>query len=79
MKLGDDKQILGHFLLFKNLKQNIQSGVKHTIPISTSFTLLKHINFSPSINYTERWYFKKSIQEWNNTSIQIELDTISKK
>ena len=47
-------------LLFNNIEKNIQSGIKHTIPISTSFNILKHLNISPSINYTERWYFEKN-------------------
>ena len=34
-------------------------GGKHTIPISTSFNLLKYFTVSPSINYNEIFYFKK--------------------
>ena len=34
-------------------------GGKHTIPISTSFNLLKYFTVSPSVNYNEIWYFKK--------------------
>ena len=64
-------------LLFNNINENIKSGIKHTIPLSTSFSFLKHINLSPSINYIERWYFKKTIQEWNNNSNEIEVDTTS--
>ena len=46
-------------LLFNNINENIKSGVKHSIPISTSFNLFNYFNISPSLNYTERWYFKK--------------------
>ncbi len=34
-------------------------GVKHSIPISTSFNLLNYINVSPSANYTEVWSFRE--------------------
>ena len=64
-------------LLFKNVSKKINSAIKHYIPISTSFSIFKNINISPSFNYTERWYFKKNTQEWNNATNQIDFDTIS--
>jgi len=64
-------------LLFKNVSKKINSALKHNIPISTSFSIFKNINISPSFNYTERWYFKKNTQEWNNATNQIDFDTIS--
>ena len=42
-----------------------KNGMKHNIPISATFTVLDHINISPSFNYTERWYTSKEIKEWN--------------
>ena len=45
-----------------NLLRDWQSGMKHSIPLSTSFKALKFITVSPSINYNERWYFQ-SIRE----------------
>jgi len=62
-------------LLFDNIMQKMKSGVKHSIPISTSFNLLKYINISPKINYQERWYFNKVSQEWDNESLIINRDT----
>ena len=46
-------------LLFSNITDNMRNGAQHSIPISTSFNLLKHININPSIRYNEKWYFKK--------------------
>ena len=41
----------------KSLIRDWQNGMRHSIPISLpSFNLLKYINFSPSFNYSERWY-----------------------
>ena len=62
-------------LILQDIGQNIKSGVKHTIPISTSFNLMKHLNVSPSINYNERWYFQKTINSWNESSQVINSDT----
>ena len=62
-------------LIFNNIINNLQTGVRHNIPISTSFNILKYFNISPSINYTERWYFKKINQNWNNILETVESDT----
>ena len=37
----------------------MKNGVKHSIPISTSFNVLKHININPSVQYNESWFFKE--------------------
>jgi hypothetical protein len=39
-----------------SLTRDWQNGIKHSIPISTSFKALKFITVSPSVNYNERWY-----------------------
>ena len=50
-------------------------GGKHTIPISTSFNLLKYFTVSPSVNYNEIWYFKKLSYNYNELEDGIEIDT----
>ena len=50
-------------------------GGKHTIPISTSFNLLKYFTVSPSVNYNEIWYFKKLSYNYNQLENGIEIDT----
>lgn len=39
-------------------------GVKHTLPISASFTLFKYLNMNMSLNNSLKWYFKKIEQKW---------------
>ena len=39
-------------------------GVKHTLPISASFTLFKYLNMNMSLNNNLKWYFKKIEQKW---------------
>lgn len=39
--------------------ENARKGIRHTIPLSYSFKLLKFFTMSPSVNYEEKWYFEK--------------------
>ncbi len=58
--------------MFKNMK----SGVKHSIPVSTSFNLFNYLNISPSFNYNENWYFRKIEREFDyETNSAIPTDT----
>ncbi len=50
-------------------------GGKHTIPISTSFNLLKYLTVSPSMNYNELWYLKKLNYSFNEQENGIQVDT----
>ena len=56
----------------KQTLKNMRNGVEHSIPVSSSFTLFKYINLTPSFNYTERWYFKRQMQEWNPVTNQVD-------
>jgi len=49
--------------------ENYKNGIKHSIPISANFSLIKHFNLNPSLNYTERWYFKSIQERWQDTII----------
>lgn len=55
-------------VLQSSLSKDWRNGVKHAIPVSASFNLLKYINVSPSFNYTERWYFKSIDKSWDKTN-----------
>ncbi len=47
-------------LLNKSLTKDWRNGWKHSIPISLpNFNILKYVNFSPSVSYSERWYTNK--------------------
>lgn len=44
-------------LFNKSIIKDWSNGWKHTIPISLpNFNIMKYINISPSISYSERWY-----------------------
>ena len=56
-------------LLFKpGMFDNMKYGINHQIPINTSFSILKYLNITPSVNYQERWYFDKISKDWDQES-----------
>ena len=64
-------------LIFKsNIIDDWKNGIKHTIPINATFQLFNFINITPSFNYTERWYFKKVNQEWDEVTNKVVQDTV---
>lgn len=58
---GNPKDSIAPFTLdnFPYFFNNAKKGVRHAVPLSTSFRLLKFFTFSPSLNYEERWYFER--------------------
>lgn len=50
--------------------KKFENGIQHRIPLSTSINL-KYVTISPSINYTERWYFH-SIRKYYDQDIYID-------
>ncbi|WP_281349514.1 putative LPS assembly protein LptD, partial [Fulvivirga aurantia] len=44
---------------FGTFLANSRKGIRHQIPLATSFKMLKHFTVSPSVNYEEKWYFEK--------------------
>jgi lipopolysaccharide assembly outer membrane protein LptD (OstA) len=51
-------------------------GMRHSIPVNTSFNILKNISISPSVNYTERWYPYRIEKEWIGDTVgYVKTDT----
>lgn len=65
--LNAKNQINGTDSTFLDMKtlNDMQYGIQHKIPISTSFTVAKFLNIEPRFDYTERWYFKSIDKKWN--------------
>ncbi len=65
-------------LLFKESSLNeFNNGLQHTIPVSTSFQVLKYFTLSPSLTYTERWYFETTQYEWNTEAQKLDTFTVN--
>jgi lipopolysaccharide assembly outer membrane protein LptD (OstA) len=46
-----------------------KNGFSHSIPLSTSFTFFKYLNFSPQFSYTGYTYAQKTIQTWEGDTL----------
>jgi len=77
---GDSRDTLELFK-FENINrllEDAQMGMKHTIPISTSTSILKYFNLSLSSSYSETWYPEQYTFRFNPTTQLIEEDTLAK-
>jgi hypothetical protein len=57
--------------------QNARKGVKHNIPLASSFKILRFFTVSPALVYDELWYFEKL--QWglsNDLKSAVVVDTI---
>ncbi len=53
----------------------LQSGVKHSIPISFSIPVMKNFTLSPGVSYGEYWYTKKTKRTFNRDK-RISIDSL---
>lgn len=59
----------------KSLIKDWRNGMKHSVPVSATFNVLKYFNITPSISITDRMYTSKVRRQWNpNASAEI-MDT----
>ena len=63
-------------ILHTSLVRDWKNGMKHSIPISTSFTAFKYINITPSFNYNSRWYTYRVDQSWDDSRHVAVKDTV---
>ncbi|MGB0886743.1 MAG: putative LPS assembly protein LptD [Vicingaceae bacterium] len=57
------------------LADQFKNGMKHSIPLSTSFKVLKNFTLNPSFNYSEIWYLESINKTFNADSNRLEIDT----
>ena len=62
-------------LLHSDILTDWQMGLRHSIPISASFMLFKYLSVTPSIRLTDRMYFSRVDQSWNNETQSLQRDT----
>lgn len=77
--LNLDNRVSAHEseMFTSQMLDKLQTGISHSIPVSTSFNLLKYLNISPSINYRERWTLKTFRQRLDPYLDQVVRDTVS--
>lgn len=58
---------------YRDVLKTIQSGFRHSIPISTNVKLFKGaLNLTPSLAYQESWTFNAQIKNYNTTTKKID-------
>ena len=63
-------------MLFKSKFSDFRNGVKHNIPFRSNIKILKHINFTNSLNFNGYWYVNSIRQRWDNSQAIINGDTV---
>ncbi len=59
----------------KSLIKDWKNGMKHSIPVSATFSLFKYINLSPSISMNDRMYSSKIRRQWDTQASREVADT----
>jgi len=67
-----------NLILKSSLSRDWKNGMRHNIPVSATFNILKYINISPSFNYNERWYLQSVNKSWDTDKQREKIDTISR-
>ncbi|MFO8128877.1 MAG: putative LPS assembly protein LptD [Bacteroidales bacterium] len=63
-------------MIFKpDVFEEMKNGIKHSIPISSSVKVLKHLTWTNSINITDRMYFKSIHKSWSEDTLITNGDT----
>lgn len=52
----------------KNLIKDWRNAMKHSIPITATFSVFKYLNISPSLSVNDRMYFNKIRRSWDPTA-----------
>lgn len=59
----------------KSLVKDWRNGMRHSVPVSATFSLFKYINVSPSISMNDRMYTSKIRRQWDTQASREIQDT----
>ncbi|MCH5235704.1 MAG: LPS-assembly protein LptD [Muribaculaceae bacterium] len=59
----------------KSLIKDWRNGMRHSMPVSATFSLFKYINISPSISMNDRMYTSKIRRQWDTQASKEVQDT----
>lgn len=62
--------------LKSNIIKDWRNGMRHSVPISATFTLFDYINISPQFSFTDRMYSHKVMKHWDETTQKEVNDTV---
>ena len=64
------------FNTINELLDNAVNGARHSIPISTSFPVLKNFNLTPSVQFQELWYLEELDYTFIEDQNAVQIDTV---
>ena len=59
----------------KSLIKDWRNAMKHSIPISATFSVFKYFNVTPTVNLNDRMYTQKVTQSWDPNASAVVRDT----
>ncbi|MDE5880452.1 MAG: LPS-assembly protein LptD [Muribaculaceae bacterium] len=59
----------------KSLIKDWRNGLRHSMPVSATFSIFKYINLSPSISMNDRMYSSKIRRQWDTQASREVMDT----
>ncbi len=69
---------LEFFNEFDRVLDRSSIGGRHTIPVSTSLSVLKHFTLSPTFNYEESWFPRELAFEYDEELNGVRVDTLNR-
>ncbi len=72
----DEEPVKLNFNNLKTLYDRAKIGGRHSIPVSTSFNVLKYFTVSPSFNYQEVWYTRELDYTYVPEQNGVRVDTL---
>lgn len=61
------------------LRNRVQTGIKHTVPISATIKLLKHFSWTNTLGFNDYMYFQRTEQQWihdTDSTGHLQVDTL---
>jgi hypothetical protein len=76
---GENRIITTEEALFSpSMFDNAKTGMKHSIPLSTNFKIIKYLSVSTSVNFEEIWTQNTiRFNDFNKETQQVVIDTIN--
>ena len=59
----------------KSLIRDWRNGMRHSLPVSATFSLFKYLNISPSVRFDDRMYSSKIRRQWDPNTYAEVADT----
>ncbi len=56
--------------------RDFQNGVKHSIPVSASYNVLRYLNMSFSVNYNEYWFTNRLYEQYDMATHKLDSSQI---